>query len=80
MQSQRQGPDLLGLVSFKKRGSIVDVQCCISFGVQQSDMFIDILFQIPFHYRLLQHIEYSSLCYIVNSCCLLILHTAVCIS
>ena len=34
-------------------------------GVQQSDyiyIHIYILFQIPFHYRLLQDIEYNSLC------------------
>ena len=37
------------------------------------------LFQILFHYRLLQDIEYSSLCYTVNSCCLSILYVVVCI-
>ena len=30
-----------------------------------------IIFQIIFHYRLLQDIDYSSLCYTVNLCCLL---------
>ena len=34
---------------------------------------IYILFQILFHYKLLQDIEYSSLCYTVGSCCLSIL-------
>ena len=30
-----------------------------------------IIFEIIFHYRLLQDIGYGSLCYIVNLCCLL---------
>ena len=33
------------------------------------------IFQIVFHHRWLQDIEYSSLCYIVNPCCLAILYT-----
>ena len=39
----------------------------------------DILFQILFHYRLLQDIENSSLSYTVGPCCLSILYTVVCI-
>ena len=39
-------------------------------------MHISIIFHILFHYRLLQDIEYSPLCYIV-SCCLDILYTVV---
>ena len=31
--------------------------------------FLYILFQILFHYGLLQDIEYSSLCYTVGHCC-----------
>ena len=48
-------------------------------GVQQSDSDIHmyILFQILFHYRLLQGIEYSSLCYTVGPCCLSILYIVV---
>ena len=38
-----------------------------------------IYFQILFHYRLLQDIEYSSLCYRVGPSCLSILHRVVCI-
>ena len=36
-------------------------------SAQQSDLVvcISILFQIIFHYRLLQEIEYSSLCYTI---------------
>ena len=41
-------------------------------GAQQSDSvihtYISILFQILFPYRLLQNIEYSSLCYTVAPC------------
>ena len=51
-------------------------------GVQQSDsvihIYVSILFQILFCYRLLQDTEYSSLCYIVGPCCLSILHRVVC--
>ena len=53
-------------------------------GVQQSDSVICIyiyqfFFQILSHYRLLQDIEYSSLCYTVGSCWLSILYIVVCI-
>ena len=34
--------------------------------VQKSDSYIYILFQILFHFRLLQDIDYSSLCYTVG--------------
>ena len=46
-------------------------------GVQQSDSII--FLKIIFHYRLLQDIEYSSLCCTVNPCCLSILCVVVCI-
>ena len=42
-------------------------------------VYIYILFQIVFHNRLLQDIEYSSLCYTVGLCCLSILYIVVCI-
>ena len=42
-------------------------------------VFASILFQILFHYRILQNIEYSSLCYIVGPCWLSILCIVVCI-
>ena len=48
-------------------------------GVQQSEsviyMRIYIPFQIIFHNRLLQDIQYSSQCYTVNPCCLSTLYT-----
>ena len=50
--------------------------------VQQNDSIICIYihFHILFHYRLLQDIEYDSLCYTVGPCCLSILYiTVVCI-
>ena len=40
---------------------------------------IYILFHILLHYRLLQDIEYSSLCYTVGPCCLPVLYIVVCI-
>ena len=43
------------------------------------DIYIYILFQILFHYRLLQDTEYSSLCYTGGPCCLPILYIVVCI-
>ena len=36
-------------------------------------------FAIIFHYRLLQDIDYSSLCYVVGPCCLSSLYTVMCI-
>ena len=38
---------------------------------------IYIIFQILFYYRLLQDIEYNSLCYMVGPCCLPILYIVV---
>ena len=40
-------------------------------GAQQGDSVIHIIFQIIFHYRFLKNIDYRSLCYTVNLCCLL---------
>ena len=49
-------------------------------SVQQIDSVIHIhFFQILFHYRLLQGIEYSSLGYIVGPCCLSLLYIVMCI-
>ena len=50
-------------------------------GVQPSDLVLNInlLFQILFHYGLLQDIDYTSLCYIVGACCLSILYIVVCV-
>ena len=47
--------------------------------VIQLYIYIYILFQILFHYGLLQDIQYSSLCYTVGPCCLTILYIMVCI-
>ena len=43
-------------------------------------MCIYILFHIIFHCALLEDTEYSSLCYMVEPCCLSILYIVVCIS
>ena len=56
-------------------------------GVQQSDsvlfmytcIYTYIFFHILLHYSLLQHMEYSSLCYTVSLCCLPIVYTVMCI-
>ena len=40
----------------------------LASGIQKSD-FLIYFFQIIFYYRLLQDIEYSSLCYTVNHSC-----------
>ena len=43
-------------------------------GAHQGDSVIHIqyiIFEIIFHHRLLQDIDYRSLCYTVNLCCLL---------
>ena len=63
--------------------NIGDLQCCVSFAVQQSDSVIHVhkstLFQILSPYRLLQNTELSSLCYTVGPSWLSILYIVVCI-
>ena len=61
---------LLTTVSLNFYWNVVDLQCCVSFRYTQS--YSDILFQIFFHYILLQDIKYSSLCYAVDPCWLYI--------
>lgn len=46
--------------------------------LEQSDSVVYI-FQIKFHYRLLQNIEYNSQYYTINPCCLSVLPIVVCI-
>ena len=67
---------LIYLLTYKLIYNVV-----LASGVQQSDsaLYIYILFQILFHYSLLQDIEYSSLCCTVGPCCLSILYIVVCI-
>ena len=60
--------------------STVDLQCCVSFKCTAKWFsYTYILFQIIFHYRLLQDTEYSSLYYTVGPCYLSILYIIVCI-
>ena len=47
-----------------------------SASVLSMNIYMYILFQIPFHYRLWQDFEYHSLCYTVGLCYLPILHIA----
>ena len=73
------------------RKGIVDLQYRVSFEVYNRVIqlhiniythmyvYIYVLFQILLQYRLSQDIEYSSMCYIVGSYCLFILHIVVCI-
>ena len=48
--------------------SIVDIYILLVSSVHQSDSVTYILFQTLFLYRLLQNIEYSSLCYTIGPC------------
>ena len=60
--------------------STVDLQCCVNYCYTAKWFsYTYIFFQILFHYRLLQDIGYSSLCYAVGPCCLSILYPVVCI-
>ena len=71
------GPDAVILVfwmlSFKPTFSL-----SISPSLRCS--FVPLLFQILFHYRLLQNIAYSSLCCTAGLCCLPVLYIVVCMS
>ena len=51
-------------------------------GIQQSDsvIYMYLLFQILFPYKLLQDTEYSSLCYAVGACWLPILFYILCVN
>ena len=65
-------PSFLNAFIFKN-WSIVDLEYCVSLGCIAkwfSYTHIYILFQVHFHYSLLQDIEYSSSCNIVWPCCL----------
>ena len=63
--------------------SIVNLQFCLSFKCTTKwfnyiYMYVYIFFQILFHYKLLQDIQYSSLCYTVGPCCLPVFYIVVC--
>ena len=57
------------LVSGVEQSNSVYVCVCVCVCIHTY-----ILFYIIFHYGLLQETEYSSLCYIVRTCCSSILH------
>ena len=62
--------------------STVDLQCCVNFcciAKWFSYTYMYVLFHIFLHYGLSQDIEYSSLCYTVEPCCLPILYIIACI-
>ena len=46
----------------------------VHIKVVQLYKYIYIIFEIFFHYRLLQDIDYGSLCYTINLCCLLYIY------
>ena len=56
--------------------NIVELQYHVNFRCT-AHLFNYIILQILFPYRLLQNIEYGSLCYTVNPCCLSILYIVV---
>ena len=61
---------------------IVNLQSCVRFKYaaewfSYTYIYTCVLFQILFHYWLLQDTEYSSLCYTVGPCCLPILYSCV---
>ena len=54
--------------------NIFDLQCCVSFSIVIHSKVIQLyIFQILFHFRLLQDIERSSMCHTVGPCWLSIL-------
>ena len=68
-RNKYQPPRYLVLFSPFLNWSIADLQCCISFSciAKWFHSIYFFLFQILFHYGLLQNTEYSSLCYMVGS-------------
>ena len=62
----------------KRLSSIIaDLQCCVSFGGIAK--WFSVLFQILFHHRLSQDIEYSPLVHRAGPCCLSVLYIVACI-
>ena len=66
--------------------SLVNLPCCVSFkytgkwfSYTHIHSYPYMLFQIIFHYILLQAIKYSFLCYTVGPCYLSVLYIVVCI-
>ena len=61
---------------------MADLQFVLVLGVQKSDSvictYVSFFFQIIFPYRLLQTIEYSSLCYTAEPCWQSTLYTVMC--
>ena len=62
-----------------KNWNIVDLKCCVTFRfiaqwVSYTYVYMSTLFQILFHYGLLQNVEYDFPCSIVGSCWLSILY------
>ena len=64
----------VSLYNWLYRLSLYNHTVCICIHIC---IYIFFFFQILFPYRLLQNIEYSSLCYTVGSCCLSILYLKV---
>ena len=63
---------IYNVVQFQVYSTVIQLFIYISRYI-----YIYILFHILFHYRLLQNIEYISLCYTVGPCCLCILYSSV---
>ena len=61
--------------------NVVSLQCCLSFRYTAKWFSYTYIYSFSdsFNYRLLQDIEYSSLCDTVGPCCLSILYLVVCI-
>ena len=59
-----------GIECFEQSDSVIYMHMCVHTHI---NIYIYILFHILFHYRLLQYIEYSSLCYTAGPCCISIL-------
>ena len=74
---------IIPLLYYFSYWSGVDLQCCVNLccttkWFSYTHIYI-CSFYIFFYYSLLQDIEYNSLCYTVNPCCLSILCIVVCI-
>ena len=63
-----------------KNWSIIDLHCVLTSRIQRNESVYLYTFQILFHYRLWQNIEYDSLGSTVGPCWLPIFYMVVCIS
>ena len=71
--------NLLYFQIFLLKYSWFTMLCCFQVYSKVIKLYLYIFFQTFFPYKLLQNVEYSSLCYTIGPCWLSILYIVVCL-